>query len=229
MLKLIILPGLDGTGARIRPFMLRLEPAARAHIIAYPTDRALGYAELEPLIRAALPAEGRYALLAESFSGPLAIRIAADPPAGLAGVILCGTFAKNPFPWLRPVRALAAWLPVKSLPRWLRAPLMWDSRDPRDAPPRSMRSITRVAAAVVRRRLREVLRADETRRLAALKLPVLILTAARDRIVPRSATRILVQGTPHAQVVEIDAPHLMLQTRPNECATAVLRFLERWN
>ena len=67
----------------------------------------------------------RCVLLAESFSGPIAIRVAADPPPGLAGVILCGTFAKNPFPWLRPVRALAVRVPFKSLPRWLRAPLLW--------------------------------------------------------------------------------------------------------
>ena len=66
MLKLVILPGLDGTGARITPFIRELEPAVHARIIAYPSEQPLGYAELETLVRCALPSDERYALLAES-------------------------------------------------------------------------------------------------------------------------------------------------------------------
>ena len=85
----------------------QIAPAVDARVIPFPTDEPLGYAELETLVRQALPADRRFVLLAESFSGPLAIRIGADPPRGLAGVILCGTFAKNPYPWLRLMRPLA--------------------------------------------------------------------------------------------------------------------------
>jgi pimeloyl-[acyl-carrier protein] methyl ester esterase len=229
MLKLVILPGLDGTGARITPFIRELEPALHTRIIAYPSDEPMGYTELESLVRRALPSEERFALLAESFSGPLGVRLAADPPEGLAAVILCGTFARNPFPWLYLVRPLAVWIPFKSLPRWLRAPLLWGSRDPGRAPPAASRASAGVAARVIRQRLREILSVDESARLASIKLPVLILTASRDRIVPSAATRLLVQRTPGARVAEIDGPHLLLQSRPAECARAVLRFLQRWN
>ena len=230
MLKLVILPGLDGTGARITPFIRELEPAMHTRIIGYPSDEPMGYTELESLVRRELPSGGeRYALLAESFSGPLGIRLAAAPPAGLAAVILCGTFARNPFPWLRVVRPLAVRIPFKSLPRWLRAPLLWGSRDPERAPPAASRASAGVAAAVIRRRLHEVLGVDESAHLASIELPVLILTASRDRILPRAATRLLVQRTRCAQVAEIDGPHLLLQSRPAECARAVLRFLQRWN
>src|SRR5580693_2333139 len=157
MPQLIILPGLDGTGARITPFLREMERAVPVRVLGYPPDQPLGYAELESLVRQGLPQGERYVLLAESFSGPIAIRVAADPPPGLAGLILCGTFAKNPFPWLRLVRPLAVRLPVKSLPRWLRAPLMWGSGNPRRAPPRAQRAISAVAASVIRRRIGEVL------------------------------------------------------------------------
>jgi pimeloyl-[acyl-carrier protein] methyl ester esterase len=229
MPHLIILPGLDGTGTRLAPFLRALELRVPAQIIAYPTDRPLGYAELEALVRRSLPELGRYVLLAESFSGPIAIRVAADPPAGLVGLILCSTFARNPFPWLRGIRALAVRIPFKSLPRWVRAPLMWGSGDPRRAPPAAERASARVDKAVIRRRLHEVLTVDVTPCLGRIALPTLILAATRDRIVPRSAERLLVARTRHAELARIDGPHLILQLRPAESAAAVLRFLGRWN
>jgi pimeloyl-ACP methyl ester carboxylesterase len=229
MPNLVILPGLDGTGARFADFIRAIAPAVDARVIRFPTDEPLGYAELETLVRQALPSDRRFVLLAESFSGPLAIRIGADPPRGLAGVILCGTFAKNPYPWLRLMRPLVVRLPIKSLPRWLRAPLMWGSGNPRRAPPRGQRAISAVAAPVIRRRIGEVLSVDETARLGAIELPILVLTAARDRLLPRAAAHLLLQSLPLAQFEEIDGPHLLLQSRPRECAVPVLRFVRRWN
>jgi pimeloyl-ACP methyl ester carboxylesterase len=229
MPQLIILPGLDGTGARLTPFLREIEHAVPARVIGYPPDRPLGYAELEALVRLSLPEGERFVLLAESFSGPIGVRLAAAPPAGLAGLILCGTFAKNPFPWLRPVRALAVRMPFQSLPRWLRALLMWGSGDPRRAPPRAERASAAVAKAVIRRRLHEVLTVDVTACLADITLPTLILAATRDRIVPVTAVRLLAHRTPRSELTEIDGPHLLLQSRPVESAAAVLRFLRRWN
>jgi pimeloyl-ACP methyl ester carboxylesterase len=228
MPQLIILPGLDGTGARMTPFLREVERAVPVRVLEYPPDQPLGYAELESLVRQGLPQDERYVLLAESFSGPIAIRVAASPPPGLTALILCGTFAKNPFPWLRAVRALAVRVPFKSLPRWLRAPLLWGSGDPRRAPPSAQRASAGVTPAVIRRRLHEVLTVDVTAQLAAIELPMLILRPTRDRIVPRAAARLLAQ-TPHADVVDIEGPHLLLQSRPVESAAAVLRFLRHWN
>jgi len=227
--QLIVLPGLDGTGTRLTAFLREMQRAVPTRIIGYPPDQPMGYAELESLVRQLLPQGERYVLLAESFAGPIAIRVAADPPPGLAGLILCGTFARNPFPWLRAVRALAVRVPFKSLPRWLRAPLLWGSGDPRRAPPRAERASATVDKAVIRRRLHEVLTVDVTGLLANIDLPTLILGATRDRIVPRSAVRLLVQRTRHGEVAEIDGPHLLLQSRPAESAAAVLRFLRHWN
>jgi pimeloyl-ACP methyl ester carboxylesterase len=227
--QLIVLPGLDGTGSRLTAFLREMQCAVPTRIIGYPPGQPMGYAELESLVRQLLPQDERYVLLAESFSGPIAIRMAADPPPGLAGLILCGTFAKNPFPWLRAVRALAVRLPFRSLPRWLRAPLLWGSGDPRRAPPRAERASAAVDKAVIRRRLHEVLTVDATAHLADINMPTLIIGATRDRLVPRAAVRLLVQRIRQSEMAEIDGPHLLLQSRPAESAAAVLRFLKRWN
>ena len=222
---LVLLPGLDGTGKLFSELVRALGSAIDAQIVSYPVDRALGYAELEALVRAALPAERRFVVLGESFSGPIAIRIAADPPAGLAGVILCGTFAKNPYPLLGWARPLAAWFPLKSLPRWLRAPLMWGSLAAERAPARLNRAMAAVSADVVRHRIAALLAVDASAALARIRLPVLVLQAGHDLVVPHSATRWILETAPHAQLVEIDGPHLLLQTRPEECAAAVIPFV----
>jgi pimeloyl-[acyl-carrier protein] methyl ester esterase len=225
---LVLLPGLDGTGKLFAGFIKALDTRVGAIVVAYPPDQPMGYAELDALVMGVLdklPREQRYVLLGESFSGPLAIRIAARAPAGLVGLILCASFAKNPFAWLGWTRPLAAYLPVKSLPRWVRAPLMWGSLSPDRAPSQMERAMSGVSAAVIRQRIAALLAVDETSALERVRMPTLVLRATGDRVIPKAATRRIRSSLPQAQFLEINAPHLLLQTRPEECAAAVLRFL----
>ena len=225
MPTLILLPGLDGTGKLFANFLKALDLSLSTRVVTYPPEVPLGYDDLEALVRAALPTRRPFVLLGESFSGPLAIRIAARPPPGLRALILCVTFASNPFPKLAWARRLAAFLPLKSLPRWMRAPLMWGSASPSKAPRQSERAMAGVATAVIRRRIAELLAVDETAALAQISLPTLVLCAAQDRVVSKAATMRIMRGIPHARRVEIDGPHLLLQTCPQECAAAVLSFI----
>jgi sigma-B regulation protein RsbQ len=225
--SLVLLPGLDGTGKLFSELLRVLGSDIDAQIVAYPVDQPLGYAELEALVRAALPADRRFVLLGESFSGPIAIRIGADPPAGLAGVILCGTFARNPYPLFGWAQPLAAWFPLKSLPRWLRAPLMWGSLAAERAPTQLNRAMAAVSEDVIRHRIAALLAVDASAALARIRLPILVLQAGHDLVIPRAATQWILKTAPDAQLVEIDGPHLLLQTRPEECAAAVFRFVRR--
>jgi len=225
--RLIVLPGLDGTGKRLSEFTRCLAPTVHTEVVPYPADQCLGYAELELLVRAALPTTTPYVLLGESFSGPLAIRIAAEPPPGLIGVILCASFAKNPYPYLRWAHPLARRLPMKSLPRWLRAPLLWGSASALAAPSRAERSSAGVEEAVLRHRVAAVLRVDETDALRRIRVPVGVMQADHDRLVPATATRHLLRHRPDAHHWRFDAPHVLLQTRPRECALAVQDFVAR--
>ena len=222
---LVLLPGLDGTGKLFAEFLEALDLGVSANVVPYPPDVPLGYDELELLVRAVLPTRARFVLLGESFSGPLAIRIAASPPPGLAGLILCVTFASNPYPRLAWARGLAPLLPLKSLPRWLRAPLMWGSASPSTAPRQSERAMAGVDAAVIRGRIAALLSVDETAALAKISVPTLVLCATRDRVISEAASMRIMRGIRHAQRVDVDGPHLLLKTRPQECAAAVLGFI----
>jgi pimeloyl-[acyl-carrier protein] methyl ester esterase len=224
---LVLLPGLDGTGKLFAEFLKMLDPEFVATVIGYPKDVPAGYAELEALVRAALPADRPFVLLGESFSGPLAIRIAASPPRGLVGMVLCGTFASNPFPYLAWARPLAAYLPLKYLPRWARAPLMWGSARPSRAPRQSERAMAGVSAVVIRHRIAALLAVDESAALRKVAIPTLVLRATRDWVVSSGATERIMRGILHAQRVDIDGPHLLLQTRAAQCAAAVQSFAAR--
>jgi len=66
---------------------------------------------------------------------------------------------------------------------------------------------------------------DESAALGAIRLPTLVMRATRDRVISRAATRWILKTLPAARLVEIDGPHLLLQTRPAECAAIVLEFM----
>jgi pimeloyl-ACP methyl ester carboxylesterase len=222
---LVLLPGLDGTGKLFAEFLKVLDKGITPLVVSYPQDVPMGYDDLETLVRAALPADRPLVLLGESFSGPLAIRIAARPPQGLLGLILCVTFARNPYPWAAWARPLAAYLPLKSFPRWLRAPLMWGSADPNRAPSQAQRAMAGVSVEVVRRRVAEILAVDECAALRSVAIPTLVLRAMRDRVISRAATERIMHEAPHAQRVDIDGPHLLLATRPAQCAAVIESFM----
>jgi pimeloyl-ACP methyl ester carboxylesterase len=220
-----MLPGLDGTGKLLAGFIEALGRHVEARIIEYPLGEPLGYDELELLVRAALPADRPFVLLGESFGGPLAIRIAAAPPDQLRGLVLCATFARTPYPLPRWAGSLASLVPVKGLPRWLRAPLMWGSAQADAAPAESDRATAPVSRAVMRRRLRALLEVDVRDCLGRITHPALILYGLGDRILPRSAANSLAAAVPNAELAPIEGPHLLLQSTPLECAAAVSRWL----
>lgn len=224
---LVLLPGLDGTGKLFGEFVRVAGASLDSMIVAYPTDQPLGYDELQAIVMPALPKDRRFVLLGESFSGPLSIRIAATQPACLVGLILCGTFARNPFRWLGWARPLAGHLPVKSLPRWVRAPLMWGSLSPDRATSQMERAMSGVATAVIRHRIGALLAVDETESLRSLEIPTLVLRAARDRVISKASSRWITNTLPQAQLIEVDGPHLLLQTRAAECAALIVDFLRR--
>jgi pimeloyl-ACP methyl ester carboxylesterase len=224
---LVLLPGLDGTGKFFAEFAAKIAPHAGTRTIAYPVDIPLGYAELEVLVRNSLPRDRPFVLLGESFSGPVAIRVAAAPPPGLLGVVLCGTFAKDPFPLLRWLRPLVAHLPVKGLPRWLRTLIMWGPAQARRVPAQADRAIAAVASVVVRHRISALLTVDATAALQCITLPILVLFGKSDRIISRRATDWILQHAGNAEVAGVAGPHLLLQSKADECAVPVLQFMRR--
>ena len=225
--NIVLLPGMDGTGWLFRRWIAAKPDRFELSVIGYPHDAALGYEELLPLVRARLPQDRPYLLLAESFSGPLGLMLAAEAPEGLRGLILCCTFAKNPLPLLGFVKPLLGVPGFPGLPALLarlghRALFgRFASRQTRGV---LAEALARLRPSVLQARMRAVLGVDVTALLPQVGLPVLYLSADEDRIVPRSALRILMRALPQMQVSSIAAPHMLLQTMPVAAWQAVLSF-----
>ena len=220
----MLLPGLDGTGSLLLGFRGALDASIKTIVVSYPLDRDIDYAGLEAVARSSLPRKKPFVLLAKSFSGPIAISIAASRPAGLRGLILTCSFARNPHPMLAPLHPLVRFLPIRSVPIAL---LAWPALG-RFATP-ALRSqladtLSRVSPSVIRKRLRAVLKADVSALLARVDVPVLYLRASEDRLVPMSASATL-SAMPGIRFAEVEGPHFLLQARPSAAAEQVQGFL----
>lgn len=221
-----LLPGLDGTARLLAAFVEAARGAGFTDVaaIAYPTDRVLGYDALEAFARDALPRDAPFVLLGESFSGPVAIAIAADPPPNLRGLVLSTTFANAPVPLPAPLAALARIAPVRALPTkalsfallgpWATPALEAGLREALDA----------VEPGVLRARAEAAMRANVRERLPRIRVPALCLRATRDRLLRPGAHRALRAGLADAREVAIAGPHLLLQTRTQAAVDAIARF-----
>jgi pimeloyl-ACP methyl ester carboxylesterase len=223
MTAVVILPGLDGTSALLAEFcesLSALGVAARA--VAYPPDRPLGYEQLEALVRAQLPCEP-HVLLGESFSGPLAIRIAAAPPPGLLGLVLSTTFARAPIVGLSPLAPLVRFAPSRP-PMPI---LSWALLGPWATPQlrsQLVHALATVSPAVLRTRAAAALRVNVTALLPAITLPVLQLVATQDRLLSASASSDLAAHLSQCRTVAVPGPHLLLQAATPPCAREVAEF-----
>jgi pimeloyl-ACP methyl ester carboxylesterase len=225
MVALVLLPGLDGTGLLFKDFVASLGSDIEVIVATYPPDIALDYSELESVARAFMPHDRPYFVLAESFSGPLAISIAASSPPGLLGLILCCSFVRNPLPLLGILRPALDVVPVAALPMAVLSFLVLG----RFATPllreELAKSLALVAPAVLRARVRAVLSANVSLSLSRINVPLLYLRASEDRLVPGASSEIIVSLAPHTKVVDFPAPHFLLQVLPSAAASAVAEFV----
>ncbi|MGV3582972.1 MAG: alpha/beta fold hydrolase [Methylophilus sp.] len=226
-ISLILLPGLDGTGLMFEPFVAALGNEFDIKVVAYPASQSLGYAELEVIAREALPKEGPYVILGESFSGPIAISLAASASTQLVGLILCCTFVRNPRPIFTHFGPLVDLLPFKLVPLPVIAHFLFGRFSTDSLRKLLARTLAQVSFSVLRKRLKEVIMVDVSAKLEAVSVPLLYLRAKHDCLVPSNASTIATRLNPHAQVVEIDGPHSLLQAVPTEAAQIVAAFLRK--
>ena len=223
-LSLVLLPGMDGTGELFAPFQEALGEDFDIRVVRYPVDGPQTYAALTEVARAALPDTGQYLLLGESFSGPIAVALAATDPPGLMGVILCASFVRDPRPVLTRCAALLDGLP---LPEIALRPARWALLGGHATPSLVnllQRVFDQVGIATLRARALALRQVDASDALVRLRLPVLWLRAAQDRLVPSSTTTLASRLRPRMKVVCVPAPHGLLQTMPAAAAHEVRSF-----
>ena len=220
---IVLLPGMDGTGELFSQFVLLKPVDFDAAVVPLPQKPA-SYSDLERLIEPRIPGDVPFVILAESFSGPLAIRMAAKHPPNLRGLILCNSFAAPPraacwkmLPW-----AAIFHIPPPNfvLRRYLAGDnaslsLLADIR----------RTLSNVPPQILASRLRTLLTGNSGDALRALDVPILYLRGTADRLITESAYRAIAEIVPSAKRRDIPGPHMLIQTRPAEVWQAITEFV----
>lgn len=227
MLTIVLLPGMDGTGQLFEPFVAALGGEFKVQVVQYPPVGALGYKELEAIASQQLPSTGQYVILGESFSGPIAISLAASQPEGLVGLVLCSSFARNPRPAFEGLRSFVGVLPVKHAPLAVLSHLLMGRFATPTLRSALKSSLAQVSVSAIRARVAAVLSSNASVKLKAVKVPLLYLLAAHDRVVPASAAKHIVQVLPATRVVTVEAPHFLLQVAPTAASRAVGTFMRQ--
>jgi pimeloyl-ACP methyl ester carboxylesterase len=220
---MILMPGFDGTGEMFGPLTAALSPDHPTTVIRYRHERT--FADYVDTVSAALPEQGA-TLIAESFSGPIALAVMARHPGKIQRAVLCATFVESPFLSLT---KLARFVPtaVFSLRIGRRAMLERFCLDDRCEPAlmdQALAVVRSMPATTVAARL-SVLAELQVRTLCRnIRTPVLILRATGDRLVSPSRYNQLIESLPDATVRDVEGPHLLLQSRPRECARLIEEF-----
>ncbi len=222
---LVLLPGMDGTGYMFGPLLDALGGTLSSVVVSYPSTEPLRYTELVALARESLPTNGPYVLLGESFSGPIAVTLAAKHPDGLIGLILCASFVSNPIPWLRPLRILLGLLPIQAALRTLGPSRLFGRSETTELRKLFFDAAKQVSTPVLRTRIREALNVDVSPLLGSVDVPVMYIQATEDRLLAQAVTDRFSRAAPRARLVRIASPHGVLQCVPHEAARMIAEFL----
>jgi pimeloyl-ACP methyl ester carboxylesterase len=227
--RLVLLPGLDGTGELFADFVAALPHSFIATPVAYPKDKFLSYADLQALVKEAAPQSERFVLVAESFSTPLAVSYAATRPPNLAALVICAGFVGNPIGrWSGVVRAVAKpWLLGLRPPRFLLEYFLVGKNAPPSLLQNLCRALQHVSPEVLSARLREVLDCNARDDLRRTTVPLMYLRAANDKLLSAATQKDVLHIRPDTLCKLVPGPHLLLQREPQKAAALVATFIQQ--
>lgn len=221
-----MLPGLDGTGLLFRPLVATLS-GVETKVVSYPNDKSLSLDEHARWVVRQLPG-GKAVLLAESFSGLVALRVLQEVPSRIDAVIFVGAFAEPPRPLLlrlAPVVSRAGPL-MRNTPAFLLRQFCLG----RDATVSQLNLLREALAAVPPQVLSSRLALIGARQAwgkGKFGVPCLYLQASDDRLVPARAAEWFRGRFERLELERVDRPHFLLQTNPRECAQRISEFSAR--
>lgn len=225
--NLVLLPGLDGTGILFRPLLVELPEDIRPVVIQYPPNQSISLPEHAQVVARQLPRHP-FVLLAESFSGLVALALIANELSNLRGVLFVAGFAEPPRRLLLRLAALVPWAGsgMRLAPSFLlRQFCLGKSANARQL-------------ALVREALAAVSPVVLTHRLGLMAVrhsfgrkkfttACHYLQAGQDRLVPPAAARWFQQHFDLCEVESVEGPHFLLQAEPRVCAEWIAKKVRR--
>lgn len=220
-MKLIMLPGMDGTGKLFHPFIKEIPGSIECVTVSYPEKECLGYKELETYVIEKLPANEDFVLLAESFSGPIGYLIAKRNLPNMKGMFFVASFLQSPKKLLV---NLVRFIPLSLLlafpvPQWVIRNFILDKNADNNCIRMFTDTIKNVSSKVLSFRIKEVSKLSLN--IEKIEIKSYYIQALNDKFVSSDSVNSFAKISDSLKVIKIDGPHFIMQTRPKECAVFI--------
>ncbi len=222
-ITIVLLPGLNGTEGLFQPLMERAPEIFNVLCISYPTDEIKDYAELTAMVLSRLMLiQGKFILVGESFSGPIALFVSHQKPQGLLGTILVATFISAPnlkigrfLPWTLGFRVAKPLYALRiALNRGKNSSLLKATST----------ELQKVMPKVLASRIQQVFSVNANVALKACSVPLVYFRGTNDIVVPQWNLEKIVRLKPDIKVVLFETQHFLLQSKPLEAWDAIAAF-----
>ena len=214
-LPIIILPGFDGGTLLLEEFRTIASKSAPVSVVELPNCLDQSYTTLVNSILPHIAPSASYHLIAESFSGPLAILLAHRYPQFFQRLTLVATFATSPVPFF------TAYFPARLLFRiplpTLLARYFLMGFQANETLVMSLRySMSKVPIEVLSARLESLKSVDVRAELSSLQIPIEYIRPLQDRLVSNWQVEEVQRTNNRVRVFQLPGSHLILQTKPQE-------------
>lgn len=233
----ILLPGLDGTGKSYT--WLKREMLASGvlpdNIYVIPYDNDFYYDDLVEKIRPIIfNSKLPNFIIAESYAGPLALELATEYPAKVEKMAISGSFGIRPDCHIIPSLGMELFkfypkslIPLNKIPHFLMNDMLMNGFGNPELNSVMAEIYSNSNSNIIDKRIKEIVNLPLKWRekwSKPINQPTLILKPLKDRLVNKNNSNILHENLPNSFVVELNAPHLLLQTHAPEAWKSIVKF-----
>jgi pimeloyl-ACP methyl ester carboxylesterase len=214
--KIILLPGLDGTGLLFKPLLDCIQNTQDVKVISYPTNICQDYNQLMDLVLSQLPNED-FILVAESFSGYIAYLIGLKKPKYLKRIVFVATFLISPRPFLL---GFSKMLPMSlllnvNIPNFFIKRFLFGQFVNKETIKLFKKSINEVDSKVMANRLSLI--ADLKAPSKSSSIEATYIQAIDDKLIDKNSVEIFKKLFLNLTIHKIRGTHFLLQSNPSKC------------
>lgn len=220
-MKIVLLPGMDGTGVMFKPFIEAMPKDMEPLVISYPNDKKLSYEELVDYVLARLPDNDEFILVGESFSGPIAYRLALRKPENLKAVIFVASFLSRP---AKSVLDLIRYLPVGlllsiPLPTFAVKLLLSGVNASEQLIDLLKQTMDMIPARTFAFRLMQVAKLSGSHHHCMTR--AVYIQPTNDKLVSARCVEEFSEVMDNLNIYRVHGPHFILQSNPSACAEII--------
>lgn len=217
-MKLVLLPGMDGTGKLFRPFVDKLPPEIEANVIPLLQQIDISYEQQAEYVAESI--DDASVIIAESYSGMVALKLLEYFPEKVAKIVFVASFIGRP----SALAKLVYWLPpfvltLAKKPNPLSLRLLFGRYLNPQLRTLFYAAIDDVPIDVLVFRLRQIAQLQKPH--VALMSTCTCLCGKQDNLVANQALRDFEEVFGEVKVVYLNGTHFLMQTNPEECWKAI--------